>query len=205
MMKRWMLICALPMVFVACSGEKGQEQNANQEESNYVKGDQSKEERQTEIAAMEKEISGLIRSERADVLDSKADRLLKRYRDYIGANPRDSITAEYLFKAADLSVGVGRYEGAINHLNRLNTDFPTFRKNVEMWLFKGFIYETYLNDHANAVKTYEAILERFPNHRLAADARASIENLSMSEEEMLEMFRKKNEAAAAAAAAEAAK
>lgn len=153
---------------------------------------QTKEERQEEIASMEAEIAGMIRNERNETMDAKADRLLKRYRDYIGLNPRDSITAEYLFKSADLSVGVGRYEAAIKHLDRLNAEFPKFRKNVEMWLFKGFIYETYMNDHANAVETYQSIVERFPNHRLAEDARASIENLSMSEEELIKKFEKMN-------------
>ena len=55
-------------------GRRDKSRTRTKEESNYVKGDQSKEERQTEIAAMEKEISGLIRNERTDVLDSKADR-----------------------------------------------------------------------------------------------------------------------------------
>lgn len=193
-----MLICALPLMVAACTSGTENEQGAGEEETE-VKAIQSKEERQSEIASMEQEVARLIRSERSDLLDAKADRLLKRYRDYIGANPRDSVTAEYLFKAADLSVGIGRYQAAINHLDRLNSDFPSFRKNVEMWLFKGFIYETYLNDHAKAVKTYQTIVDRFPNHRLAADARASIENLSMSQEEMLEKFRKMNEGTAAKA------
>jgi len=189
-----MWVVALPLVMLACNAEEKENQKEEQvEETSGVKEVQTKEERQEEIAKMEGEIAGLVRGERTEMLDAKADRLLKRYRDYISVNPRDSITAEYLFKAADLSVGVRRYEAAINYLDRLNNEFPKFRKNVEMWLFKGFIYETYLNDHASAVNTYQELVKRYPNHRLAQDARASIENLSMSEEELIEKFEKMNE------------
>lgn len=188
-MRRWLMVLVIPVLVLAC-GEAGNDDGEQVEQG--VKDIQTKEERQEEIASMEKDVAGLVRSERTKLLDAKADRLLKRYRDYVSLNPRDSITAEYLFKAADLSIGVGQYDAAINYLDRLNTDFPTFRKNVEMWLFKGFIYETYLNDYANAAKTYQTIVDRYPNHRLANDARASIENLTMSEEELLEKFERMN-------------
>ena len=61
-----------------------------------------------------------------------------------------------------------------------------------MYLFKGFIYETYLNDHAKAVSSYTKLIEKYPNHRLASDARASIDNLTMTEEELIEKFKKMN-------------
>jgi TolA-binding protein len=188
---KWALVMALPVMMVACDGAEAEQDESQETQAPIV---QSKEERQAEIAQMEQEIAGMAKRERTPMMDEKADLLLKRYRDYVIMNPRDSISAEYLFKAADLSLGVGRPEASINLLNRLNEDFPKFRKNVEMWLFKGFIYETYLNDYANATQTYQALIDRYPNHRLAADARASIENMTMSEEELLEKFKAKNEA-----------
>ncbi|MEX2597184.1 MAG: tetratricopeptide repeat protein [Salibacteraceae bacterium] len=156
-------------------------------------GVQSIEERQQEIAEMEREIKAYAKQEKNDMMTAKAERLLVRYRDYISNNPRDSITAEYLFKAADLSLGVGKPNASINYLDRLIKDFPDFRKTVEMMLFKGFIYESYLNQHAEAVKAYQALINRFPNHRLAQDAQSSIDHLTMSEEELIEKFKKLNE------------
>ena len=138
----------------------------------------------SEITELENEISVNLN----DLDKAKAERIIMRYRDYVNVNPRDSISAEYLFKAADLSVGIGKPEAAVKFLDRLNTDFPDFRKTVEMWLFKGFIYETYINNHAMAVETYKELIKRYPNHRLAADAQASINNLSMSEDELIEKY-----------------
>ena len=108
-------------------------------------------------------------------------------------NPTDSASAEYLFKAADISVGLGNYEASINYINRLTKDFPKYEKVVEIWLFKGFIYENYMDSHAQAVKAYEELILKYPNHRLAQDAQAAIDNLTLSEEELLEKFKKMNE------------
>ena len=152
---------------------------------------QTAKERQVEITAMENE---LISSKDLNIETNRvlADRLVMRYRDYITMNPTDSASAEYLFKAADLSVGLGNYEASINYITRLTKDFPQYEKIVEIWLFKGFIYENYMNSHANAVKTYEELILKFPNHRLAQDAQAAIDNLTLTEEELIEKFKAMN-------------
>ena len=188
-MRAILFISVLLFTLASCSESENPDSSADQEVSNDI---QTNEQRQSEIQEMEKEISGAVKTERSSVLDAKADRLLKRYRDYITLNPRDSITSEYLFRAADLSVGMGKYDAAIAYIDRLHADFPKFRKSVEMHLFKGFIYETYLNDHAKAVSAYTKLIEKYPNHRLASDARASIDNLTLSEEELIEKFKKIN-------------
>ena len=107
-------------------------------------------------------------------------------------NPTDSASAEYLFKAADISIALGNYEASINYITRLTEDFPKYEKIVEIWLFKGFIYETYMNSHAEAVKAYEELILKYPNHRLAQDAQAAIDNLTLSEGELLEKFKEMN-------------
>ncbi len=188
-MKKIAVFSLVLMSLVACTSQENGDANNDGSKSAEV---QSSEQRQVEIQEMEKEISIAVKTERTAALDEKANRLLKRYRDYVSLNPRDSISAEYLFRAADLSVGVGQYEAAIANIDRLHADFPKFRKSVEMWLFKGFIYETYINNHAKAVSAYTQLIERNPNHRLASDARASIENLTLSEEELIEKFKKMN-------------
>ncbi|MDA7836228.1 tetratricopeptide repeat protein [Salibacteraceae bacterium] len=187
---RKLLVIGLVAVLIASCAENGAD--VNSERDGVTSGVQSKEDRQAEIQELEKEISSMAKSERTEAVDAKAERLLKRYRDYVGQNPRDSITAEYLFRAADLSVGVGKYEASIAYIDRIHKDFPKFRKSVEMWLFKGFIYETYLNNHAKAVESYTNLIKKYPNHRLAADARSSIDNLTLTEEELIKKFKALN-------------
>ena len=183
-----MLVVSALLVLTSCN-EQGGDGKVNEKNADGV---QSKEERQVEIAEMEQAIKGFDRDQDDSRLKSQAENLLKRYRDYISINPRDSMSAEYLFKAADLSIGVGKAKASIRYLDRLIQDFPNFRKAPEMMLFIGFVYEVHLQQHAEAVKAYEAMIERYPNHRLSDDARASIQNLTMSEEELLKKFKEMN-------------
>lgn len=152
---------------------------------------QTNESRQEEISRMENELRGKTELS-AHVNKARADALIKRYRDYVVLNPGDSISAEYLFKAADLSIGIGNYQASINYLDRIITDYPGYHKIVEILLFKGFIYENYMNSHAEATKAYKDLINRYPNHRLAKDAEAAIQNLTLSEEELIEKLKQAN-------------
>lgn len=145
-----------------------------------------------EIDSLEKDLTAHLNFD-VQMNRVRANEVLNKYRSYIMQHPRDSITAEYLFRAADLSVGLGNYDAAINYLNRLIKDFPNFDRIVEMWLFKGFIYEAYMNNHGEAARTYKEIIARYPNHRLASDARAALENLTLTEEQLLEKLSGKSQ------------
>jgi len=171
------------MLFASC----GESNETVQEDL----GPQTAEQRQIEISELEKDF--LSKSDiQTGTNKAKAEHLVRRYRDYVNMNPNDSISAEYLFKAADLNIGLGNYEASIKYLDRLTTDFPTYERIVEIWLFKGFIYENYLNSHANAVSTYDKLMEKYPNHRLAAEAQAARDNLTLTDEELIEKFKKMN-------------
>ena len=185
-MKRigWILI-ALPLL-MSCGNSGADDAGAGIDKEKLEP--QSAEARRIEISEMESELLDNKNME-SQPNRVKADLLVKRYRDYISMNPRDSVSAEYLFKAADLSIGIGNYESSINFLTRLTEDFPDYDKIVEIWLFKGFVFENYLNNHAEAVATYKRLIEKYPNHRLAKDAQSAIDNLTMTEEELLEKFK----------------
>lgn len=183
-MRKFLFLVALPLIMSAC----GQSDEVNSVET----APQSAEQRRVEINELEKGL--LSKSDlTAGTNKAKAEHLVRRYRDYVNMNPHDSISAEYLFKAADLNIGLGNYEASIKYLDRLTTDFPDYNRIVEIWLFKGFIYENYMNSHANAVSTYDKLIERYPNHRLAADAQAAKDNLTLTDEELMEKFKKVNE------------
>lgn len=170
----------------ACSNESG---NAEKTEKN--KTQQTREERIEEISAMEFKLKKK-KDVTAEHVKPIAEQMIREYRDFVKVFPKDSLAPIYLFKAADLSVGVGKPESGINFIDGLLANYPDYEKNVEMMLFKGFIYEQHLNQHGNAVEAYQALIDRYPNHRLAEDARASIENLTLSEEELIKKFKAKN-------------
>lgn len=183
--KTGMMMVAMAALTMACGGT-----GENTEDSK--RQPQSKEARKAEIAEMEANLKSSGKMDQG-VNKAKADALVKRYRDYINMNPHDTASADYLFKAADLSVGLGDYESAIRYLDRITTDFTWYDRIVEIWLFKGFVYEAHMNKHGEAVATYRKLIEKYPNHRLAKDAQAAIDNMTMSEEELLEKLQKASE------------
>lgn len=123
---------------------------------------------------------------------ASADRMVKLYQNFVTAHSKEKSAPEFLFKAAKLDVGLGEYAGAIRLLDRLISDYPAFETLPEAMLFKAFICEVHMNNFADAVKAYEALIERFPNHRLAQDAKASIENMTLSDEELIQKFEQQN-------------
>lgn len=178
---------AFALTVVGC-GDGGQTKDGTEDS----RAPQSNEERQAEIAEMEADLTDNAKLDQG-VDRAKADRLIKLYSGYINVNPRDSVSAEYLFKAADLSVGMGKPEAAIRFLDRLTTDFTNYDRIVEIWLFKAFIYEAHMNSYAEAAATYRKLIEKYPNHRLAEQAEAAIDNLTLSEEELLEKLKSADE------------
>jgi TolA-binding protein len=173
------LLLTAVVVFASCSGSVPKEQKLTPEGQREV------------IKEMEAEIVGS--NDISNPLKQNiAKNLVLQYQNYINSNKSDSAASTYLVKAADLSVGLGNYEVAIKYLDKFIASYPTSERLPEILLFKGFIYETHINNYANAVKAYEALRDRFPNHRLAQQAKASIDNLTLSEEELLEKFSKMN-------------
>lgn len=145
----------------------------------------------SDIAALEQAFKPGT-STNANKEKAQAEELVLRYTQFVQTYPEDAMVPELLLKSARVSVGLKEYEAAIRYLDRVIADFSTYDQVVECHLFKGFIYEVHLNSYAEAVAAYQGLIDRFPNHRLAADARAAIENLQLTDEELLEKFRQVN-------------
>ena len=105
-------------------------------------GPQSAESRQAEILEKEAALKSSHDFSQQTTI-AKADELVKLYRNYVSMNPTDSMSAEYLFRGADLCIGLEDYNASITMLDRLITSFPNYPRIAEIMLFKGFIYENY--------------------------------------------------------------
>ncbi len=124
---------------------------------------------------------------------TKASALILAYQDYIGEHPKDTLSASYLFKTAELQLNTTTPAQSIATLDRLIQDFPEYRRTPEALFLKGFIYENYLKDLNNARKYYQDFLGKYPTHHFADDARALLDNLGKSPEELIREFEKKNQ------------
>ena len=131
----------------------------------------------------------LLKDSSAVVDRKKGQEIINLYQEYALQYKDDTLSAEYLFRAAEISNGIGQYKNAIE-LYRKSSTYNSYSKQPIALFLQGFIYENQLQDYANARKVYEEFLQKYPNHKLAADVNFSIANLGKSPEELVKMFEK---------------
>ncbi|MEP7171492.1 MAG: tetratricopeptide repeat protein, partial [Bacteroidota bacterium] len=109
----------------------------------------------------------------------KAMEMINLYKEYAEKFKDDTLAAEYLFRAGDVSNGIGQYRQAIDFYKQCS-EINSYSKQPVAFFLQGFIYETQLNDMQNAKRIYEEFLQKYPNHKLATDVNFSLANLGKS-------------------------
>lgn len=120
--------------------------------------------------------------------------LVAAYLEYAEKQKDNPEAAQYLYKAADLSLNLGNSKQSLELYNRIIYQYPAFEKAPECLFLMGYIYENYFQELGKAKEVYESFLSKYPNHDFSDDARVSIENLGKSPEELIRSFEEKNKA-----------
>ncbi|HPJ62299.1 hypothetical protein [Lentimicrobium sp.] len=143
---------------------------------------------------IKKEIAGIEILEK-DLTDQaarpdpeKLASLLDAYTAFVDNHPADSMAPLYLYKAINLSMGVNNGAKAMQLTDRMLNEYPKDSRIPEAIFLKAYIYENQLSNLGLALKTYQDFLSRFPEHELADDAQAAIDNLGKSPEELIREF-----------------
>ncbi|MCQ2323193.1 MAG: hypothetical protein MJZ47_06200, partial [Bacteroidales bacterium] len=139
-----------------------------------------------EIAKLEKQAF----STEGAVEPQTAEQLVDAYCAFATQNPENQASAEYLFKAVNVSMNFDNPQKTIGIIDRMLTEYPDYQKTPTTLFLKGFIYETRFSNYEQARAAYEKYLELYPDGEFAADCRASIQNLGLSPEELVRMFEK---------------
>lgn len=122
---------------------------------------------------------------------AKAKEIIGLYTSYADKFPDDTLSAGYLFKAADISSKINETTQAIELFGRMLKNYPD-NKNAPYALFlQGFIYENQIGDPVKARPYYEAFLKKYPDHPIAGDVTFSLENLGKTPEELIKQFESK--------------
>lgn len=98
--------------------------------------------------------------------------------------------AYYTLKAANLLGNnlVGQYDRAILNLRLITQKYAASPIAADAWFYQGFIQNTELNNVEAARVAYEAFLEKYPDHELAADAKRELSTLGLTPEQQLELI-----------------
>ena len=126
---------------------------------------------------------------------AKLNELLGEYERYVNEHPQDTVAAGYLYKSITLSISMNNAEKAIALSDRMINEYPKNRRIPEVIFLRGFVYENFLNNYAQALKSYQDFIKMFPDHDLADDAEAAIVHLGMSPDEIVREFERKAAAA----------
>lgn len=121
-----------------------------------------------------------------------ASDLVSAYCDFADANPDDTMTPEYLFKAMDVSMNLNEPQHTIYIIDKLLKEYPDYPRTQAALFVKAFIFETRYNNLDMAKKLYEQYLSQYPDGEFANDCRASIENLGLTPEELVKKFEEQN-------------
>jgi hypothetical protein len=118
--------------------------------------------------------------------------LVKSYaKFYRITDGEDSLAVDMLFKAGEVSMGIGQGNLAVKYFKMISDDHQDFYKAPEALFLAGFCEENVNKDTADARRFYELFVNRYPDHKLAEDAKFSIQNMKLSDEELIRMFEEK--------------
>lgn len=140
------------------------------------------------IAKLEKE----LQKNEGVMTPELGEDLVNYYCSYATNNPSDSLSPEYLFKALDVSLNLNNPQRTIGIADRLCKEYPYYAKTPVAMFVKGFVYETQYGNEEAARKAYEEFIKAYPDSELVSDAKASIENLGLTPEELIRKFEQQN-------------
>lgn len=118
--------------------------------------------------------------------------MIQAYTDYANAWPKDTISAEYLFKGAEIAMNLNKSAMAIEYFNRILLSYPDFGKKPYCIFLQAFILENQMNLYDQAKARYQEFVDKYPEHVLAKDAQASIDNMGKPLEELIKQWDEKN-------------
>lgn len=138
-----------------------------------------------DIAALEAQLY----SDSSYVIDQNlALQTIQAYVDFAVAYPENPVSAEYYFKAGEISMSMNLSSQAIMYLNNVETKYPEYEKAPYSIFLQAFIYETQLTNFEKAKEYYSKFVEAYPDHEFADDAKISIENMGIPLDKLIEKF-----------------
>ena len=144
----------------------------------------------TTINANEKELFSNASS--TPISNAKAQETIALYEKFAATFPKDSLTPNFLMKAADICSNTNQAAKSVELCRKIVQQYPDFKDVPTAMFLMAFVTENKLNNIPRAKELYQEFIQKYPNHPLAKDAQASIENLGLSDEELMAKFQKMN-------------
>ncbi|MCX6252089.1 MAG: tetratricopeptide repeat protein [Bacteroidetes bacterium] len=125
---------------------------------------------------------------------SGADSLVKMYDDFAKRFPEDSLSPAYLFNGAGISMNSNEGAKALELFNLIIEKYPSYRKAPLCLFFKGYVEENLLHNLDKAKELYLQFIEKYPSNEFVSSAKASLQNLGKTPEQMMREFEARQKA-----------
>ncbi len=122
---------------------------------------------------------------------SYSEEQLQFAEDLLANYPQAAELDKWLFEGGKAGRTSGEYERGIKLFDAyLSGGYQ--EKAAEALFLKGFIYDEDLKAKEKAEGCYKELLEKYPNHELADDAQALLDQLYMTDQQIIDMLMQKN-------------
>lgn len=126
--------------------------------------------------------------DRMDTVLGKA--LIIEYNNFVDAHPKDSMSAVYLYKKAQvLKATNGKHNEALKAFQAVYETYPYHAKGAEALLALALFYEE-MRSKDLAAATYKKFIATYPSSPLAENARDLLDLLNNTKETEIEMVNK---------------
>jgi outer membrane protein assembly factor BamD (BamD/ComL family) len=106
--------------------------------------------------------------------------------------PNDTLTPHVLFRAASTGRQLGRGQESINQYDRIIKDYPQWYRVPDAAYMKAFTLDDQLGQKGEAEVAYKEVIANYPDHHFARDAQAMLDNLHLTDEELIKKFEEMN-------------
>ncbi|MBI3520441.1 MAG: tetratricopeptide repeat protein [Bacteroidetes bacterium] len=132
---------------------------------------------------------------RATVVNNDvAEQAINSFYKYAYNCKTDTLAPVFLIKAGQVAQSVKKYTQAQAFFRKCIDDFPKFKSRGAAMFLLAQLYDdkAILNDESEAAKLYHQIIREYPSSSYANDAKACIQNLGKTDEQLIQEFLKKN-------------
>lgn len=147
--------------------------------------DEARTELHNEISALEQK---LLQVQDAGKDKQSAMMLIEKTKAYAKQFPKDSLTPELLFKAADVARGTREYGKAIHLWGQIWRNYQTHPKAPMALFLQGFTFDSDLRDPKMATQYYNEFLKTYPDDPLSPQVKQLLSVVEISPEELVKQF-----------------
>lgn len=184
-MKNMTFLSALFVAALMVSCGSAEEESVKQDLMSNV---QDSKRLMTKIDSLEK----IVYNENSDLNNVPTAELMEAYNEYTQKFVGDMArTPEYLYKSAAISRAVNLPVKAIKLYDKILKDYPEFERNPEVAFLMAFTYDEDLQQKDQAKEAYQDVIEKFPGDKWAEQASARLENIDLTDEELVKVFMEK--------------